>query len=57
MQDDREKLYELNSEDSRMLATIGAFRVSRSRICAMPATHQYESPVIRTRSSAYATKI
>ena len=31
VQDDRENLYELNREDSRMLATIGAFRVIAER--------------------------
>jgi hypothetical protein len=31
VQDDRENLYELNCEDSRMLATIGAFRVIAER--------------------------
>ncbi len=31
VQDDRENLYELNGEDSRMLATIGAFRVVAER--------------------------
>ena len=31
VQDDRENLYELNGEDSRMLATIGAFRVASER--------------------------
>jgi hypothetical protein len=31
VQDDRERLYELNRDDSRMLATIGAFRVVRER--------------------------
>lgn len=31
VQDDRENLYELNGEDSRMLATIGAFRVISER--------------------------
>ena len=31
VQDDRENLYELNGEDSRMLATIGAFRVAAER--------------------------
>ena len=31
MQDDRENVYELNSEDSRMLATIGVFRVVAER--------------------------
>jgi DNA-binding PadR family transcriptional regulator len=31
VQDDRENLYELNREDSRMLATIGAFRVVAER--------------------------
>lgn len=31
VQDDREHLYELNGEDSRMLATIGAFRVVSER--------------------------
>ena len=31
VQDDRENLYELNREDSRMLATIGAFRVAAER--------------------------
>ena len=30
-QDDRENLYQLNGEDSRMLATIGAFRVVAER--------------------------
>jgi hypothetical protein len=30
-QDDRENLYELNGEDSRMLATIGSFRVAAER--------------------------
>ena len=31
VQDDRENLYELNGEDSRMLATIGAFRMVAER--------------------------
>ncbi len=31
VQDERENLYELNGEDSRMLATIGAFRVASER--------------------------
>lgn len=31
VQDDRENVYELNSEDSRMLATIGVFRVVAER--------------------------
>jgi hypothetical protein len=31
VQDDRENLYELNREDGRMLATIGAFRVIAER--------------------------
>jgi hypothetical protein len=31
VQDDRENLYELNREDSRMLATVGAFRVIAER--------------------------
>lgn len=31
VQDDRERLYELNGEDGRMLATIGAFRVVAER--------------------------
>lgn len=31
VQDERENLYELNREDSRMLATIGAFRVVAAR--------------------------
>ena len=31
VQDNRENLYELNGEDSRMLATIGAFRVVAER--------------------------
>jgi hypothetical protein len=31
VQDERERLYELNGEDSRMLATIGAFRVVAER--------------------------
>lgn len=31
VQDDRENLYELNGDDSRMLATIGAFRVVAER--------------------------
>jgi hypothetical protein len=31
VQDDREHLYELNGEDSRMLATVGAFRVVAER--------------------------
>ena len=31
VQDDRENLFELDGEDSRMLATIGAFRVISER--------------------------
>ncbi len=50
VQDDRENLYELNREDSRMLATIGAFRVVAER--DLEAVRRSEwSPAEPTRPS------
>jgi hypothetical protein len=51
VQDDRENLYELNGEDSRMLATIGAFRVASELLCSW--SHSWYS---RLRSTSRTTR-